>query len=103
MTDVLDPELETEVEEECNENYGKVVKVLSAHGFDSKIRIFVEFTNHMRNYEIIFIQYKFLFIYFKYLDAKLAVEKLNGRYFAQRQISARFYPMECYKRREYTR
>lgn len=59
MTDVLDPELETEVEEECNENYGKVVKVLSAHGFDSKIRIFVEFTNHMRNYEIIFFTISF--------------------------------------------
>ena len=51
--------------------------------------------------KLFFLQ--FLFIYFKYLDAKLAVEKLNGRYFAQRQISARFYPMECYKRREYTR
>ena len=45
MTDEIDPELETEVREECS-NFGKVISVISATGFDGGIRIFVEFDTH---------------------------------------------------------
>merc|ERR1711879_311786 len=79
MTDKLDAELESEVKGECS-NFGEVINVIGATGFDSKIRIFVEFSTHN--------------------EAKKGLEILDGRFFGGRQITATLYPLANYKRRE---
>jgi len=82
MVDEKEDDLEEDVKEECTK-YGNVLNVVIAKGFDQKWRVFVEFSSHR--------------------EAKIALEKLNGRYFAKNQILARYYPKDVFKRREYTR
>ena len=37
------------------------------------------------------------------LEAKVALNAMNGRFFGGRQIGARLYPKDAFRRREYTR
>ena len=45
MIDEHEEGIEEDVQEEC-ENFGKVIKVICAPGFDQKPRLFVEFSSH---------------------------------------------------------
>lgn len=82
MAEEVDAELEEEVKEEC-EKYGVVKRVVATTGFDDNVRIFVEFS-HIK-------------------EAGNAINKLNGRFFAGKQIIARYYPLEVFNKRVYTR
>merc|ERR1712137_1201889 len=66
MTDEIDRELEDETREECT-NFGRVLNVVGAKGFDNRVRIFVEFET--------------------YKEARQALGTMNGRYFGGRQIT----------------
>ena len=51
MTDEIDRELEDETREECT-NFGRVLNVVGAKGFDNRVRIFVEFETYKGLYSL---------------------------------------------------
>eukprot|EP00795_Rhopilema_esculentum_P002001 gene2001-17556_t len=80
----VDDELQPEVEEECQTKYGEVAKVIifEMPGVpeEEAVRIFVEFRRNE--------------------SAVKALIDLNGRFFGGRQVSAKFYNLDKFRRFE---